>query len=156
MNWLSYIIGVVIAQAAGGIGGFFTSSKIPTWYATLVKPSWNPPSWLFGPVWTTLYLMMGVASAMVWQRRGQSPIAQTALVVYGVQLVLNVLWSFLFFGAQSPAFAFVCIVALWFAILLTIVLFWRVNHTAALLLVPYILWVSFASVLNFTIWRLNA
>jgi tryptophan-rich sensory protein len=156
MNWISIVVSVVIAQAAGGIGGLFTSSKIPTWYATLAKPSWQPPSWVFGPVWTTLYFLMGYASAMVWARRGQSSVATTALVVYGVQLVLNVLWSILFFGAESPMLAFICIVALWFAIVLTMVLFWRVSHTAAWLMVPYLAWVSFAGVLNFTIWRLNA
>lgn len=155
MNWISYIIGILIAQAAGGIGGVYTASKIPTWYETLTKPAWQPPSWVFGPVWTTLYLLMGIASAMVWQRRGVSSSATPALVAYGVQLVLNMLWSILFFGAESPAAALVCIVALWFAIVLTIVLFWRVNHTAAWLLVPYIAWVTFAAVLNFTIWRLN-
>lgn len=155
MNWVTKLVGILIAQAAGGIGGIFTSSKIPTWYATLVKPSWQPPSWVFGPVWTTLYFLMGYASAMVWDRRAQSSVAMVALVAYGIQLVLNALWSFLFFGLESPAAALVGIIALWFAIVITIVLFWRVSHTAAWLLVPYLLWVSFASVLNFTIWRLN-
>lgn len=155
MHWLSYIVGVLIAQAAGGLGSLFTTAKIPTWYATLVKPSFNPPSWIFGPVWTTLFLMMGIASAMVWQRRGVSSAANPALIAYGVQLALNVLWSVLFFGAESPAYALICVIALWFAILLTIVLFWRVNHAAAWLLVPYLAWVSFASILNFSLWRLN-
>ena len=155
MNWLPYIVSVLIAQGAGGIGGFFTASKIPTWYMTLVMPSWQPPSWVFGPVWTTLYFLMGVAAAMIWSQRKQSPQAKTALIVYGVQLVLNILWSVFFFGLQSPALAFVCIVVLWLAIVATIYHFWRIRRVAGVLLIPYIFWVGFASVLNYTIWSLN-
>jgi tryptophan-rich sensory protein len=155
MNWISYIVSILIAQGAGGIGGLFTASKIPTWYASLVMPSWQPPTWVFGPVWTTLYLLMGVAAAIIWNQRQRSPHARTALAIYAVQLVLNVLWSVFFFGLQSPALAFVCIVVLWCAIAATLYQFWRISRVAGALLVPYILWVSFAAVLNYTIWSLN-
>ncbi len=156
MNWIVGIVSVLIAQAAGGIGAIFTSAKIPTWYATVVKPSWQPPNWLFGPVWTTLFTLMGIAAAIVWIQRGQSPIAQKALVAYGVQLILNVLWSYLFFGMQSPGLAFIEIVFLLIAIVGTMVLFWRVSPAAGWLMMPYLIWVLFASFLNFTIWRLNS
>ncbi len=155
MNWLSYVFSILIAQGAGGIGAIFTTSKIPTWYAALAKPSWQPPSWVFGPVWTTLYLLMGIAAARIWNYRGRSSLVKGALIVYTVQLILNILWSVVFFGAQSPAGALLLIVALWLAIVATIYQFWRIDHTAALLLVPYLLWVTFASVLNATIWHLN-
>lgn len=146
---------MLIAQAAGGIGALFTTAKIPTWYAAIVKPAWQPPSWLFGPVWTFLFLLMGVASAIVWQRRGQSPVAAAALTAYMVQLALNILWSYLFFGLQSPGAAFIEIFVLIAAIIVTLVLFWRVTPVAGWLMVPYLAWVLFASYLNFTIWRLN-
>lgn len=155
MKWLPVVISIIIANAAGAIGSLFTMAKIPTWYAGLMKPAWNPPSWVFGPVWTTLFILMGIAAALVWLQRGKSPLARRALVVYGAQLVLNVLWSVLFFGYQSPGAAFICIIALLVMIAYTIRLFWRVRPLAGWLLVPYIAWVSFASILNFTIWQLN-
>lgn len=156
MHWITKVVGILIAQAAGGIGGYFTASKIPTWFVTLVKPTWQPPSWVFGPVWTTLFLLMGYASALVWDRRGQSPLAKAALIAYAVQLALNVLWSYLFFGLQSPGAAFAEIIVLTLAIIVTLVLFRRVSPIAGWLLVPYLAWALFASYLNYTIWRLNA
>jgi tryptophan-rich sensory protein len=155
MNWIAAIVSVVIAQAAGGIGALFTTPKIASWYATIAKPTWNPPSWVFGPVWTLLFVLMGVAASLVWARRGQSSVAQSALIAYGVQLVLNICWSYLFFGLESPGAAVVGIAALIIAILITIVLFWRVTPAAGWLMLPYLAWVSFASFLNFTVWRLN-
>lgn len=153
-NILKLIISLIIPQVAGGIGSFFTMSKVPSWYAGLVRPSFNPPSWVFGPVWTALFLLMGYALYMVW--RGPKTQGQNiALIVFGVQMVLNTLWSILFFGLQSPGWALVEIVFLWLAILFTIILFWRLNRTAGILLLPYILWVSFAAFLNYSIWRLN-
>jgi tryptophan-rich sensory protein len=156
MKWLSYVVSVLIAQAAGGIGAVATSSSIPTWYASIAKPSWNPPNWIFGPVWTLLFTLMGIAAGLVWLKRSSSPIARDALIVYGIQLALNVAWSFLFFGMQSPGTAFSEILLLIIAISVTTVLFWRVSHAAAWLMVPYLAWVVFASALNFTIWRLNS
>ena len=145
---------LAVCLAAGGLGSFATAAKIPTWYATLSKPSWNPPSWVFGPVWTTLYVLMAVAAWMIWMRAEQ-PGAGRALGWFGIQLVLNALWSFVFFGMERPGAAFVEIVALWLAIILTIAAFRAISPIAAALLLPYLAWVTFASVLNATLWRLN-
>jgi benzodiazapine receptor len=144
---------LAICLAAGALGGLATSSKIPTWYASLYKPSWNPPSWLFAPVWTTLYILMGVSGWLVW-RKSLSLHAQ-ALSWFWVQLALNTVWSLVFFGLEQPGLAFAEIVLLWLAIIATVVSFRQRSGTAAVLLVPYLGWVSFAAFLNFTIWRLN-
>jgi tryptophan-rich sensory protein len=125
------------------------------WYAEIAKPSWTPPGWLFGPVWTVLYVMMAAAAWLVWRTAGW-PAARPALILFGVQLLLNAAWTPIFFGLHRPGLAFAEILALWAAIGATLVAFWRVFPAAALLLVPYWLWVSFASVLNCAIWRLNA
>lgn len=155
-NLLKLLAAIVVSELAGIIGSVFTAPSISTWYATLTKPSWNPPSWIFGPVWTTLFLMMGIAAYLVMVKPSVAGKARKiALSVFGVQLALNTLWSVLFFGLQNPFLAFIEIVILWSAILATIILFYRISRPAAWLLAPYILWVSFASYLNFTIWRLN-
>lgn len=154
MNYLALIISILIAEAAGLLGSIFTFRSIPTWYATLKKPSFNPPSWLFGPVWTILYIFMGISSYMIWQRRGVADV-KLALIVYGIQLALNALWSILFFGLKNPGLALVEIVFLWIAILATIILFWPINAYAGALLIPYLAWVTFASFLNYNIWVLN-
>ena len=146
---------VVVCFGAAAIGSAFTGSALSDWYPGLEKPSFNPPNWLFGPVWTVLYLAMAVAGWLVWRREGFSG-ATAPLAVFGVQLALNLLWSGLFFGLRSPGLALGEIIVLWVAILATIVLFRRVSTPAALLLVPYLAWVTFAAVLNFEIWRLNA
>lgn len=125
------------------------------WYAALRKPSWNPPGWVFGPVWTLLYTMMAVAAWMVWKRGGWKR-QRGPLVLFLVQLVLNAAWTPLFFGLHRPGLAFVDIVLLWIAIVMTIISFKRVHRGTAWLLVPYLAWVSFATVLNFTLWRMNA
>ena len=139
---------------AAGLGSLFTAASVGSWYAGLAKPGWNPPAWVFGPVWTALYAMMAVAGWLVWRRGG--PGAWTALQLFAVQLVLNVGWSAVFFGLQMPGLAFAEILALWIAIAATLRTSWRVSRPAGILLVPYLLWVSFAAVLNFAIWRLNA
>jgi benzodiazapine receptor len=154
-NVIKLIVSILVCQVAGGIGALFTTSSIPTWYATLNKPSFTPPSWIFGPVWTVLYLMMGIAAFLVWRKGLNDPQVKTALIIFVVQLALNALWSFLFFGLRSPLAGLVDIVLLWVFIMLTIVLFIRISTIAGLLLIPYLLWVSFATVLNFAIWRLN-
>jgi tryptophan-rich sensory protein len=151
---LGLAVAVLVCLAAGAAGSIATADAIPTWYATLRKPAFNPPGWVFGPVWTTLYVMMGVAVWLVWRQAGWAG-ARVALVLFAIQLVLNTAWSFLFFGFHRPGLAFLEIVVLWAAILATLVAFWQVRPLAGLLLVPYLLWVSFASVLNFAIWRLN-
>ena len=139
---------LILCLAVGGGAGFLTSQSVLTWFPTLVKPSFNPPAWLFAPVWTTLYIMMAVAAWLVWLRKG-------SLVLFFVQLALNFAWSLLFFGLHSPALALLDIVALWIAILLTLIGFWKMDRRAGWLLVPYLAWVSFASVLNASIWWLN-
>lgn len=124
------------------------------WYATLNKPSWNPPAWVFGPVWSLLYVMMAIAAWLVWRRGGWSQQSR-ALGLFLLQWLLNALWTPLFFGLHRPGWAFAEILLLWLALLATLVCFWRVSRTAGALLVPYLAWVSFAAFLNFTIWRLN-
>ena len=149
------ILFIVVVYAAAGIGSLFTAQSVNDWYVALSKPSWNPPSWVFGPVWTVLYGMMGVAAWLVWLRRREVSVT-LPLVLFFVQLALNVVWSLLFFGLQSPGAAFLEIIVLWLAIAATLLAFWRVAPLAGVLFIPYILWVSFAAVLNYTIWQLNA
>jgi tryptophan-rich sensory protein len=147
---------LLLPLLAGGAGGIATSKSVDTWYRTLRKPSFNPPGWVFGPVWTTLYMMMGIAHYLVERKQVEANIARPARIFYGLQLALNTLWSLLFFGKRSPLAALVEIVFLWLAILLTIITFARISRKAALLLLPYLLWVSFAAVLNGAVWRLNS
>ena len=153
--WLGLIVLLVVCFAAAGIGGAVTTPKIATWYAALAKPSWNPPNWIFGPVWSVLYLCMAIAAWLVWRQGGLAG-AATPLALFAVQLVLNLAWSWLFFGFQNPGLAFVDIVLLWAAIAATMVAFWFRSAIAGILFVPYLAWVSFAAVLNFVVWRLNA
>lgn len=148
-------LSILIALAAGAIGSLFTYSEIPTWYAALVKPAISPPNWLFGPVWTTLYVLMGTAAWLVFRANGSSAAKRTALTVYGIQLILNALWSIIFFGMHALGVAFAELVALWIAIGTTIVLFARISRGAAWMLAPYIAWVSFAGSLNLMLWMLN-
>lgn len=148
-NPIKLIFCILIAEGAGILGSVATFSSVKTWYLTdLIKPSWNPPSWLFGPVWTFLFFLMGIALYLVWIKKNN-------LFWFWTQLILNILWSFLFFGLHAPMLAFYEIILLWIAILMTIVKFWSYNKKAAILLIPYLAWVSFASFLNFTVARLN-
>ncbi len=149
------IIAILISEAAGIIGSVFTSPSIPTWYAGIIKPTFSPPNWVFGPVWTTLFALMGIASYIVWKRGFERRDVRIALGMFALQLILNVTWSLIFFGLQNPALAFLEIIALWLAIALTIVSFYRINKNAAYLLITYVLWVSFDMFLNYTIWSLN-
>ena len=152
---LLLIISVVICQLAGIIGSFFTFNSVKTWYLTLNKPVFNPPSWVFGPVWTILFLLMGISLFLAWSKGFDNSQVKIALLIFAAQLILNVLWSILFFGLKSPLFAFIEIVILWVFILLTIIYFYPISKPASFLLIPYILWVTFASVLNFAIFLLN-
>jgi benzodiazapine receptor len=149
------IVSIIICQLAGVIGSLFTTPAIPTWYATLKRPSFTPPNWVFSPVWITLFVLMGIAAFLVWNKGLNDQKVKMALSIFAVQLILNVLWSVMFFGLRSPLAGLSDIAALWVAILLTILCFFKVSNTAGILLIPYILWVSFAAVLNFSIWRLN-
>lgn len=150
---IKLILALVICQAAGLIGSIFTAPAIPRWYASLVKPSFNPPNWVFGPVWITLYVLMGVSLFLVWKQEDGK--TKAAIYVFFLQLALNTLWTPLFFGLEMPLAAFVVIILLWIAILVTILKFYKFSKLASYLLVPYILWVSFAAVLNFFLWFLN-
>ncbi len=144
-----------VCELVGIIGAVFTTPAIPTWYATLVKPALQPPSWIFGPVWTALYFLMGVAAFLIWERRHTHRQAKISLVLFGVQLALNFIWSFLFFNAHTLGLALAEIALLWISIAACIVTFAKISKPAAALLIPYILWVSFASYLNYAIYRLN-
>ncbi len=150
------IVACAVSLSAGLIGSFVTpGAGVREWYATIEKPTFTPPGWVFGPVWTTLYLLTGVAAFLVWQKGLRSRAVRVALGWFVVQLVLNALWSPVFFGLHRIDLALVVVILLWAAIVVTIYRFFRVSRPAALLLVPYLLWVSFATVLNFSLWRLN-
>lgn len=180
-KWVVLILCVVICESVGIAGTFFTTPTLDNWYLTIQKPSWNPPGWLFGPVWTCLYLMMGVSVWLIWSQytvalqnntiapagndmtatpathlHGKTTSFTLCFVCFAIQLVLNGIWTPLFFGLKNPGLAFADICALWLAIVATIVVFYRVNKLASWLLIPYWCWVSFASVLNFTLWQLNS
>lgn len=146
--WLSLCLGVSWA------GSLLTRPAIPGWYAGLAKPGWTPPDWVFAPVWISLYILMAVAAWLVWEQRRTSPVA-LPLVVFLLQLTLNIVWSALFFHFRLPGVAMLEIIVLWFIILFTLILFWRVKPLAGWLLAPYLLWVAYAAALNITIWRLN-
>jgi len=148
------LIALVACYGAAALGGVATASSVGTWYETLQKPPFNPPSWVFGPVWALLYGMMAVAVWLVWRDVAASA-ARLPLWLFSIQLVLNTVWSWLFFGLRQPGWAALEIVLLWLAIAATLLAFWRVRRLAGWLLVPYLLWVSFASVLNFSLWWLN-
>jgi tryptophan-rich sensory protein len=149
------VVSILIPQAAGLIGARFTAPQISTWYASLSKPAFTPPGAVFGPVWTVLYLLMGIALYLIWARGLDARGVKPAILLFGVQLLLNVLWSILFFGLRSPILGLVDIAVLWISILLTLLLFLRVSAVAGLLLVPYLLWVTFAAILNASIFVLN-
>jgi tryptophan-rich sensory protein len=154
-NFFKLVIAIGISELAGIIGSVFTISAIPNWYAGLVKPALNPPAWVFGPAWTTLYALMGIAAFLIWRMGWERKEVKMALGVFGIQLFLNAIWSIIFFGLQNPGWALVNIIFLWLAIVWTIAVFYKISKPAAYLLVPYLLWVSFASYLNYSIWALN-
>lgn len=145
---------LVICLSAGGLGAVATTPEIDGWYGTIAKPVWNPPNWIFGPVWTTLFVIMAFAGWLVWKQH-QTSTRRTALAFFGLQLILNTGWSWIFFGLHQPGWAFVEIVVLWGAILATTVSFYWQSRVAGCLMAPYLAWVSFAAVLNFTIWSMN-
>ena len=153
---LKLIISIAVPLAVGAIAGYFTSTTVNDWFTTLLKPSFNPPSWVFMPVWTTLYVLMGIAFFLVWNSNANPEKKFAAYTFYWLQLFLNFLWSFLFFYFKQPGFAVTDIVLLLVMIGATIYTFSKISKTAAWLLVPYLCWVAFATALNFEIWRLNA
>lgn len=154
-NIAKLILAIVVCQIAGAIGSIFTFSSIPIWYATINKPSFTPPNWLFGPVWITLYTLMGVSLYLIWNKGLKNKEVKSSLFIFSAQLALNALWSILFFGLKFPFYAFVEIIILWIAIALTIFKFYKISKNAGLILLPYMVWVSIALTLNLYVWILN-
>ena len=153
-NIIKLILAIIICQLAGIVGSIFTSPNITTWYASIVKPAFNPPNWIFAPVWTTLFLLMGISLYLIIKEK-QTPKIRLAEGVFAIQLILNIIWSVLFFGLNNIGAAFAEIIILWIAIAATIYYFYKISKPAAYLLVPYIAWVSFATILNYSIFMLN-
>ena len=147
------IAAILICQLAGIIGSVFTTPSIPTWYAGINKPDFTPPNRLFAPVWTTLFLLMGISLYWIWEKGLKKN--KLAVYVFSAQLILNIIWSLLFFGLQNPYLAFIEIIILWIAILTTIILFYRISKKAGIMLIPYLVWVSIAAFLNYSVWVLN-
>jgi translocator protein len=155
MDIIKLIVSIVACEGAGGIGAIFTTRAIPAWYAGLKKPTFTPPNSVFGPIWITLYLLMGIAVFLVWREGlGQEGVT-IAFVIFWAQLVLNILWSVIFFGLKSLFGGMVMILLLWIAILINIIAFFGVSPLAGSLLIPYIIWVSIAANLNVQVWKLN-
>lgn len=154
-EFLLFIISVAICQLTGVIGSIFTMMSVKTWYQELVKPSLTPPGWVFSPVWISLFFLMGVSLYLIWRRGFEERGVKVAFIVFIVHLGFNILWSALFFGMRSPFLALLEIIVLWAFIVVSTYLFFRVSKVAGVLLLPYLLWVSFAVYLNFSIWRLN-
>lgn len=153
-DWLALVGFFALCFAAAAVGVWLTGDAIESWYAGLAKPGFNPPNWVFGPAWTVLYSMMAVAAWLVWRERGRRDVTVT-LGLFALQLALNAAWSGIFFGMRNPSAALIEIAVLWLAIAATLVAFYKVRPVAGYLLAPYLAWVTFASALNFEIWRLN-
>lgn len=154
-HWFQVTFAFALPLAAGAIGGFFSAANVRTWYPALIKPSFTPPEWVFGPVWGVLYLLMGLALFLVLVSGQEKDKVRFAAGLFYVHLLLNTLWSILFFGLRSPLLALIDIAALWLMITALVVVFWNIRKLSGVLMVPYWLWVSFASVLNCSIWRMN-
>ena len=154
-NIVKLIISIAVCQAAGLVGSVFTAPAIAGWYATLVKPAFNPPGWVFGPAWTLLYTLMGISLYLVWKQGIEQKRIRQGVTIFIIHLAFNTSWSIIFFGLKSPAWAFANIIVLWLMIGLVIALFYRIKRSSAYLLLPYWAWVTFAAVLNFYLWRLN-
>ena len=152
--WISFVVFILICLIVEILGGVWTKETVSTWYPTLAKPSWTPPDWIFGPVWSCLYIMIAVAGWLIY-RAEYSHKRTIALMLYGGQLALNFIWSFLFFSLRSPTLGLIDIILLWLLISLTIIKAWPVRPLASLLLIPYLVWVTYATSLNAGIWLLN-
>jgi tryptophan-rich sensory protein len=149
------VASILIPLIIGFLGSSATMAEIPTWYAALSKPSWSPPNWLFGPVWTTLYILMGISLYLVWSKGLDRRDVRFAILIFGVQLLLNMLWSVVFFSYHALFGSFILILILWISILANIIAFYVISKPAGILLVPYIVWVSIASYLNYSVYILN-
>ena len=152
---IKLIVSISICQIAGIIGSIFTSPSISGWYADLQKPLFSPPNWIFAPVWILLFTLMGISLYLILKENLNDNTVKIGIAIFSFQLILNIGWSFLFFSLQNILYALFEIIILWLAILLTISQFWKINKKSSYLLIPYLLWVTFAAILNFTIWRLN-
>ena len=152
---LLLIFSLIVSLAAGAIGSIFTATGLDGWYAFINKPTFNPPSWLFAPVWTLLFILMGIALFLVWRKGWKREEVRTGVKLFFIQLGFNILWSYFFFGLHDPRLAFLELIALWLAIIATMIAFSRVSKPALKLMWPYLIWVSFAAFLNYTIWQLN-
>lgn len=153
-NLQKLVISIIATVGIGSLGGIFTISEIPNWYANLTKPSFNPPNWIFGPVWTSLYTMMGISFYLIWKQK-ESELRKKAIQLFVIQFVLNFFWSIIFFSMHAIGAALIEIIVMWILILITIIQFSKLSKAAAWLLVPYIAWVSFATLLTASIWKLN-
>jgi benzodiazapine receptor len=153
-EWIALIVFLLLSFAAGGIGSLATVKSIPTWYQQLAKPNWTPPSAVFGPVWTLLYVTMAASAFLIW-RQGTVGMGRAVLIIFLAQLALNALWSLIFFGARNPGLALVDIVLMWILIAAYTILAWPISRVASALFMPYWLWVTYATALNIAIWRLN-
>lgn len=156
IDWLRLIFSIALCQLAGVVGAFFTTPSIPSWYKNLIKPEFSPPNWVFGPVWTIIFTLMGISFYLVWRAGLKKKEVRTAVYLFLLHLLVNIFWSIAFFGLKNPLLGLADIILLWLLILLLSVKFGKVNSWAAVLLVPYLLWVSFATVLNYKIWILNS
>lgn len=152
---LKLIFCIIVCELAGGVGAIFTTPAIQGWYQTIQKPAFNPPNWIFGPVWTFLFFLMGVSLYLILEKGISDQKVKRGLLIFIGQFILNIAWSFLFFKFERPFYALIEIIVLWFGILVTIIQFRKIDKRAAYLLWPYLLWVAFATILNFSIWRLN-
>jgi len=150
MNYKKFIISLALPQSAGLIGSLFTTSAIPVWYAGLQKPVFSPPNWIFGPVWILLYILMGISVYLIWEKS-----AKKVVWLFWMHLIFNASWSIIFFGFQNPGLALINIIIIWLFIIILIIKFWKIHKLSAYLLIPYLAWVSFASLLNYFIWQLN-
>jgi len=154
-DFLKLAVSIGSPFLAGFVGSIFTVSAIPLWYQDLLKPSLNPPAWVFGPVWTILFVLMGISAFLVWRAGWQKREVRVALGLFGIQLVFNAFWSVIFFGLKSPGWAFADIIVLLFFVIWTAIAFFKISKTAGYIFLPYILWISFATYLNLSIWVLN-
>ena len=154
-NSLKLTASILVCLLAGGLGTIFTIPSIPTWYASLNKPVFSPPNYLFGPVWTILYILMGISFFLIWKKGIKNKKVRNAIYVFGIQLALNTIWSPIFFGAKNLLLSLIVIIAMWIYIVKTIGVFSKISKVASYLLYPYLAWVSFASILNFSVWFLN-
>lgn len=151
---IKFAVSLILPLALGAIAGMFTSQAIPAWYASLNKPSFSPPNWIFGPVWTALYILLGISFFLIW-KQDAGKLRNAAIIIYLLQLLLNFGWSFIFFYFNMIGFALIEIIALWLSIIVMIIMFYRINPMAAYINIPYLLWVTFASILNAGYYFLN-